>query len=130
MASMTNGRVRRLIFTAILAAGIGAGATGVALAATSGASRAASTSTATTSSSPSASPSASPSHRCTRPGGNQGLWREFNDHHGAAVGAGSTRALGRPGNGATPPHARHLPAHRPPVGLPARGTFQSGAASE
>jgi hypothetical protein len=56
MASMTNGRVRRLIFSAILAAGIGAGATGVVLAATSGASRAASTSTATTSSSPSSSP--------------------------------------------------------------------------
>ena len=123
MASITNGRVRRLIFTAILTACIGAGATGVALAVTSGASRAASTSTATTSSSPSASPSASPSHHCTHPGGNQGLWREFADHPGAAVGAGSTRALGRPGNGATPPHARHLPAHRPPVGLPAQGRF-------
>ena len=57
------------------------------------------------------------------PRGNQGLWREFADHPGAAVGAGSTRALGRPGNGATPPHARHLPAHRPPVGLPAQGRF-------
>jgi hypothetical protein len=60
MGTRSSARVRRLIVTAVLAAGIGAGTTGVALAATGGSARQGTT-VNTTSTTPSATSSSSPS---------------------------------------------------------------------
>ncbi|HEY2641878.1 MAG TPA: hypothetical protein VGI66_18555 [Streptosporangiaceae bacterium] len=60
MNSITGGRVRRLMITGIIAAGLGAGVTGAALAST-GATGMSTAHASTTSSQSSAAPSASPS---------------------------------------------------------------------
>ncbi|MFY9890960.1 MAG: hypothetical protein WAK71_21785 [Streptosporangiaceae bacterium] len=91
MVSTTGGRARRLIITAVAAAGLGAGLTGVALASTGSSGAAGTTSARTTSASSSPSTSASPStsggtartpasgtsgtHHCTHMGSGSGSAR-------------------------------------------------------
>jgi hypothetical protein len=86
MVSRSGGRVRRLIITGVVAAGLGAGATGIALASTGGSGTGGTTAThtaATTSSS--SSPSSKPSSAPAAPGGREA---PAGTHHCTHMGTG------------------------------------------
>ncbi len=87
MVSRSGGRARRLIITAMAAAGIGAGISGVALASTGGSGAASSTTARTTATSSSPSSSASSRAHSSMPAGASGRTHHHCTHMGSTPGS-------------------------------------------